>query len=73
MKQRRTGKTILKKLARSVLTTSLAIYATMVPPAQAYSFAYTVADMRLPFAQSGGNACPQADHWNSSLAGGINR
>jgi hypothetical protein len=29
--------------------------------------------MRLQSAQSGGTACFQPDHWNSSLAGGINR
>ncbi len=59
-------------LARIILATSLATYAAIAPAAQAYAFAYTVADMRLPSAQSGGSACPQADHWNSSLAGGVN-
>jgi hypothetical protein len=51
----------------------LAVYVITAPAAQAYAFAYTVADMRLPSAQSGGSACPQPDHWTSSLAGGINR
>ena len=73
MNRNSAGKIIATKFARSVLSASLAIYVIIVPPAQAYSFAYTVADMRLPSAQSGGNACPQADHWNSSLAGRINR
>jgi len=59
-------------LARIFLAVSLASYVALAPAAQAYAFAYTVADMRLPSAQSGGSACPQADHWNSSLAGGIN-
>ena len=61
-----------KTLGRIILSASLASYAAVAPAAQAYAFAYTVADMRLPSAQSGGSACPQADHWNSSLAGGIN-
>lgn len=62
----------LRTFVRIILATSLATYAAIAPAAQAYAFAYTVADMRLPSAQSGGSACPQADHWNSSLAGGIN-
>lgn len=62
----------LHTLARIILATALATYAAIAPAVQAYAFAYTVADMRLPSAQSGGSACPQADHWNSSLAGGIN-
>jgi hypothetical protein len=41
--------------------------------ANAYSFGYTVGDMRLAANQSGGTACPQPTRWNSSLAGGINR
>jgi hypothetical protein len=59
-------------LARIILATSLATCVAIAPAAQAYAFAYTVADMRLPSAQSGGSACPQADRWNSSLSGGIN-
>ena len=43
----------LKTLARIILATSLATYAVVAPAAQAYAFAYTVADMRLPSAQSG--------------------
>jgi len=65
--------TITKKLVRSLLAASLVIYTVTAPAAQAYAFAYTVADMRLPSAQSGGSACPQPDRWNGSLAGGINR
>jgi hypothetical protein len=68
----RMNRNYFKTLARIVLATSLATYAAIAPAAQAYAFAYTVADMRLPSAQSGSSACPQADHWNSSLAGGIN-
>jgi hypothetical protein len=41
--------------------------------AQAYAFGYTVGDMRLSAAQSGGTACPQPTRWNPSLPGGINR
>jgi hypothetical protein len=66
-------KILLKKIVRSILAALLAIYVIAAPAAQAYAFAYTIADMRLPSAQSGGSACPQPDHWNSSLAGGINR
>jgi Matrixin len=66
-------KIILKKIVRLLLAASLAAYVVAAPAAQAYAFAYTVADMRLPSVQSGGSACPQRDHWNSSLAGGINR
>jgi hypothetical protein len=62
-----------KRLAASLLSATLTIYALVCPAMQAYSFAYTVGDMRLESAQSGGSACPQPDHWNSSLAGGINR
>jgi hypothetical protein len=68
----RINRNYFKKIARIILATSLATYAAVAPAAQAYAFAYKVADMRLPSAQSGGSACPQADHWNSSLAGGIN-
>jgi hypothetical protein len=55
------------------LTIFLAFYLAGVPTAAGYSFAYTVADMRLPPAQSGGTACPQRDHWDTALPGGINR
>ncbi|HUK32022.1 MAG TPA: matrixin family metalloprotease, partial [Candidatus Acidoferrum sp.] len=51
----------------------LALHLTGVSSVAAYSFAYTVADMRQPPAQSGDTACPQRDHWNAALAGGINR
>ncbi len=44
-----------------------------VPSIAAYSFAYTVADLRQPPAQSGTTACPQHDEWNPALPGGINR
>jgi hypothetical protein len=73
MKRSHTLGKIAEIFARSLLSASLAIYIIAAPAAQAYSFAYTVADMRLPSALSGGSACPQPDHWNSSLAGGINR
>jgi len=73
MKRSLTLEKIPEFCARSLLSASLAIYVIAAPTAQAYSFAYTVADMRLPSALSGGSACPQPDHWNSSLAGGINR
>jgi Matrixin len=73
MNRSRTIKTIAAKLAESLLAATLASYVAVAPAAQAYAFAYTVADMRLPTAQSGGSACPNANHWNSSLAGGINR
>jgi hypothetical protein len=73
MKASQSGKIVLKNILRSLLATALAFYVIVAPAAQAYAFAYTVADMRLPSAQSGGSACPQPDHWNSSLAGGINR
>jgi Matrixin len=73
MNTRQSREIILKKTIRSLLAASLAIYVVAAPAAQAYAFAYTVADMRLPSAQSGGTACPQPDHWNSSLSGGINR
>jgi hypothetical protein len=63
----------VKKLATSFLAAALAMFAAICPAAQAYSFAYTVGDMRLSSVQSGGTACPQPDHWNSFLAGGINR
>jgi Matrixin len=72
MIQLRINRNSLRAFARIILAMSLAIYAAAAPAAQAYAFAYTVADMRLPSAQSGGSACPQADRWNSSLAGGIN-
>ncbi len=55
------------------LTIILAIQMVFVPAADAYSFAYTVADMRQPPAQSGTTACPQRDAWNMALPGGINR
>lgn len=73
MNRNRARKIIATKLARTVLSASLAIYVIIAPAVQAYSFAYAVADMRLPSAQSGGSARPQPDHRNSSPAGGINR
>lgn len=63
----------LRKLASSTIYMLLAFYIGATPDARAYSFGYTVADMRLPTAQSGGTACPQPDHWNTNLPGGINR
>jgi hypothetical protein len=51
----------------------LALHLAGVSTIAAYSFAYTVADMRQPPAQSGDTSCPQRDHWNAALAGGINR
>ncbi len=63
----------LPRLASSTLCALLALYAGAAPEARAYSFSYTVADMRLPAAQSGGTSCPQPDRWNTNLAGGINR
>src|SRR5258707_255275 len=60
-------------LTRLIISALLAVYSTAVPAVQAYSFAYTVGDMRLPSAQNGGTACPQPDRWNNSLIGGINR
>jgi hypothetical protein len=51
----------------------LALHLAGVSSAAAYSFAYTVADMRQPPAQAGPTACPQRDHWNTALPGGINR
>jgi hypothetical protein len=63
----------LKKLTSLAVGALLIIYAGGVPATQAYSFAYTVADMRQPASASGGTACPQPDHWNPSLTGGINR
>jgi hypothetical protein len=50
-----------------------ALYLSTGAAADAYSFAYTVADMRQPPAQSGATACPQRDHWSTTLPGGINR
>jgi Matrixin len=73
MNASKSRKIIVKKIIRSLLAASLAMYVVAAPAAQAYAFAYTVADMRLPSAQSGGTSCPQPDHWNSALAGGINR
>ena len=61
------------KLTRLIISALLAVYSTAAPAAQAYSFAYTVGDMRLPSVQNGGTACPQPDRWNNSLIGGINR
>ncbi len=55
------------------LTLLLAFHLAILPAADAYSFAYTVADMRQPQTQSGDTACPQRDHWNTALPGGINR
>jgi hypothetical protein len=62
-----------RKLSALTVSALLTLYAVTAPAAQSYSFAYTVGDMRLASAQSGGSACPQPDRWNSSLAGGINR
>ncbi len=73
MKRRLTRKSASTKFATSILAAVMACYVALAPTARAYSFAYTVADMRLSAAQSGGSACPQAYHWNSSLGGGINR
>jgi hypothetical protein len=55
------------------LTILFALHLATGAAADAYSFAYTVADMRQPPAQSGATACPQRDHWNTALPGGINR
>lgn len=63
----------LRKMTARALCFLLISYFCSVNNACAYSFAYTVADMRQPALQSGGTACPQADHWNLALAGGINR
>jgi hypothetical protein len=68
----------MKKLDRArrlftALTILLVLQLAGVPTAAAYSFGYTVADMRQPPSQSGDTACPQRDHWNAALAGGINR
>jgi hypothetical protein len=63
----------LKKLAVLCLSALLTCYVGGVTSARAYSFGYTVADMRQPSAESGGTACPQPDRWNPALAGGINR
>ncbi|MFZ0820336.1 MAG: matrixin family metalloprotease [Candidatus Acidiferrales bacterium] len=49
------------------------LYLSTGAAVDAYSFAYTVADMRQPPAQSGATACPQRDHWSTTLPGGINR
>jgi hypothetical protein len=49
------------------------LYLSTGAATDAYSFAYTVADMRQPPAQAGVTACPQRDHWNTALLGGINR
>lgn len=62
-----------KKIAALSVSALLALYGGAVPTASGYSFAYTVADMRQPSQESGGSACPQADHWNLALPGGINR
>jgi len=43
------------------------------PTAQAYTFNYTVADMRQPGSQSGGSACPQRNRFNAAGAGVIDR
>lgn len=64
--------TFFSKLAASSLCVLLAFGLTAISTAQAYSFGYTVADMRLSAAQSGGTACPQPDHWNPPPSGGIN-
>jgi hypothetical protein len=61
-----------KKLIARVLCATFTLYFGAVPATYSYSFAYTVADMRQPSVQSGGTACPQPDHWNPALAGGIN-
>jgi len=66
-----TRRTPRERIAR-VLSGIFAFYFGVAPAARCYSFAYTVADMRQPAAQSGGTACPQPDHWNPALAGGIN-
>ncbi len=43
------------------------------PSARAYVLNYTVADMRLPNAQSGGSACPRPNHFNSAVSGIVDR
>jgi hypothetical protein len=63
----------LKKMVTQLMSALLIAYGGSGPAAGAYSFAHTVADMRQPVSESGGTACPQADHWNPALAGGINR
>lgn len=60
-----------RKMAASALCVLFACYAAA--PAQAYSFGYTVGDMRIPATFSGGTACPQRDHWDLTLSSGINR
>ena len=70
---RKHSRTSVRSSVASTLCALLAFYTGMIPGARAYSFGYTVADMRLPAAQSGGTSCPQPDHWNTSLPGGINR
>jgi hypothetical protein len=70
---RKHSRTSVRSSVATTLCALLAFYNGMIPGARAYSFGYSVADMRLPSAQSGGTSCPQPDHWNTSLPGGINR
>lgn len=66
-------KSIRTKRIAGPLAILFAFHLAGAPAAAGYSFAYTVADMRQPPAQSGNTSCPQRDHWNPALAGGINR
>jgi hypothetical protein len=62
----------MKKFVTCMLTALLIVFTCVAPRAQSYSLSYTVADMRLSNAESGGSACPQQNHWDPALSGGIN-
>jgi hypothetical protein len=67
-----TNFTRLRRIATPLLI-FLLLHVAFIPGVCGYSFGYTVADMRQPPAQSGTTACPQRDHWSTTLPGGINR
>ncbi len=58
----------------ALLTAWLMLLKVVAPsPAGAYVLGYTVADMRQPSSQTGGLACPMPNHFNTAVAGVIDR
>ncbi len=64
-------KSIVRKIA--VLQAAWLFLLQSAPPAHAYIFNYTVADMRQPNARSGGSACPRPNRFNTAVGGIIDR
>ncbi len=58
----------------ALLTAWLMLVQVAAPlPAGAYAFGYTVADMRQASSRTGGSACPMPNHFNTAVAGIIDR